>query len=136
MHELSIAQSILDTIEETLGGKRPLLAVTLTVGPFAGVSADALDFCFTELARQGDFGAPRLIINRSPAALHCDDCGGESLTENALDPCPDCGSFNRTILDGRECRIDNASTRGSGLRSHRGRGGPPQPRRDRQRDGR
>jgi len=107
MHELSIAQSILDTIEQALGGKRPLLTVTLTVGPFAGVSADALNFCFTELARQQDFGAPRLIINQSPAALHCNECGGESRTENALDPCPDCGSFNRTILDGQECRLDS-----------------------------
>lgn len=107
MHELSIAQSILDTIEQTLGGKQPLLTVTLTIGPFAGVSADALDFCFTELARQQDFGEPNLIINPSPATLHCSDCGQESPIDDPFGPCPRCGSPRCSILDGRDCTIDS-----------------------------
>ena len=107
MHELSIAQSILDTIEQTLGGKGPLLTVTLTIGLFAGVSADALDFCFTELAREQDFGEPRLIINSSPATLRCNDCGREAAIDDPFAPCPHCGSPRCAISDGQDCTIDS-----------------------------
>jgi len=111
MHELSIAQGILDAIEETLGGKKELVAATLTIGAFSGISADAIEFCFTEVAHQRGFGRPRLIINKVPAAMHCDQCGEDYETATAMDGCPHCGSFTRMLVGGMDCTIDSVEIR-------------------------
>jgi len=62
MHELSIADSILDLIERQIGGAQALAHVDLCVGPLSGVSADSLEFCFTTVAKQRGFGEPILHI--------------------------------------------------------------------------
>ena len=113
MHEFSVAQGILDTIEQVLGGKRELVTATLTIGVFSGISPDAMEFCFTELADEKGFGRPRLIINERPAAMHCNHCQSDYEARDASDPCPHCGSFDRRLLGGRECTIDSVEIKES-----------------------
>ena len=111
MHEFSIAESILNTVEERLGEKKELVTATLTVGLLSGVNPEALKFCFAELADQRGFGRPRLIVNEVPAKLHCSDCGEDYQTRDMALGCPRCSSWNRRILGGRECMIENVEVR-------------------------
>ena len=107
MHEFSIAQGMLSAIEEALGGKRELVAVDVTIGALSGVSADALEFCFTEVARMSGFGAPRLVIRNAPVKMQCNACGADYETQDVMDGCPSCESLDRHALGGMECTVDS-----------------------------
>jgi hydrogenase nickel incorporation protein HypA/HybF len=106
MHEFSIAKEILDVVEQTIGPRKPVRSVQLILGALSGVSADALRFCFTELAEQAEFGRPDLVIAESLAQVRCRDCGRLYQTADFTEGCPGCGSFNRDILSGYECTVD------------------------------
>ncbi|MFW5798215.1 MAG: hydrogenase maturation nickel metallochaperone HypA [Planctomycetota bacterium] len=107
MHEFSLAESMLSIVEDQLGHKARLASATVTVGPLAGIDAESLRFCFTEVARQEGFGEPTLVTNLVPARLHCYDCGNEYTTRDALAPCPTCGSMHRRIDSGQEFTLDS-----------------------------
>ena len=106
MHEFSVAESILDVIEEAVGAEKGLTSVHLTLGTLSGICGEALEFCFTELAQQRGFGSPDLAIALVPAKVHCLDCGGDYECTDFYEGCPQCGSLNRDIASGYECNVD------------------------------
>lgn len=107
MHEFSIAEEILSVVERTLGGPKPVQSVQLTVGTLSNISAEALQFCFTEIAEQSGFGRPELKIVATPAQVRCRDCGRTEETQDFTEGCPGCNSFSREILSGYECVVDS-----------------------------
>lgn len=107
MHELSVAQGILDAIEKKLGVVKPLMRVFLTIGPLAGVSAESLEFWFSEVAKVKGFGSPEIVINKTKALAVCSACKEKYEIKNFYDGCPKCDSFERTIESGFECTIDS-----------------------------
>jgi hydrogenase nickel incorporation protein HypA/HybF len=117
MHELSVAENILDVIEGVLGGRRPLGSATLTVGPLSGVSADALRFCFSQLAKARGFGDPDLVISETEASVRCRRCANEYETDALFCACPSCGELDKEILGGRELRIDSVELLGESGRA-------------------
>jgi hydrogenase nickel incorporation protein HypA/HybF len=76
MHELSIALSIIEGVEEELA-RRPnaqVSAVHLKLGPLSGVVKDALLFSY-ELACEGTpLNRSRLEIEEIPVVLYCPIC--------------------------------------------------------------
>lgn len=106
MHEFSVADSMLDVIEDALGSPRPVTQVHLTLGTLSGICAEALEFCFTEIARQRGFGAPELDIEQIPATVSCEDCGLQYQSAEFYEGCPECASLRRRILSGYECNVD------------------------------
>jgi hydrogenase nickel insertion protein HypA len=107
MHELSVAQSILDTIEKKLGFVKPLIRVFLTIGPLAGVSAESLEFWFSEIAKQKGFGTPEIVINKTMAWAICSECKTKYEIKSLYSGCQKCDSYERTIESGFECTIDS-----------------------------
>ncbi|HEX4227948.1 MAG TPA: hydrogenase maturation nickel metallochaperone HypA [Bryobacteraceae bacterium] len=81
MHELSIALSIIEGVEEEIA-RRPgaqVAAVHLRLGPLSGVVKEALLFSY-ELACQGTpLESSRLEIEEIPVVVHCEACGQERL---------------------------------------------------------
>jgi hydrogenase nickel incorporation protein HypA/HybF len=79
MHELSIALSIIEGVEEELA-RRPdahVAVVYLKLGPLSGVVKDALLFSY-ELACEGTpLEGSRLEIEDIPILLYCDACSQE-----------------------------------------------------------
>lgn len=108
MHELSVATDMLKIIEEDLGGKQELACVRVTLGPLAGICAESLTFCFTEVAEQEGFGRPTLAITEVPARARCAACSKEyDLAADLLMLCPECESPARKILSGQEFTLDS-----------------------------
>lgn len=106
MHELSVAESILDVVEEAVGPAGQVAAVHLILGPLSGVSPEALLFCFSEVARPRRLGSPKLIIEQTAARIHCRDCGLDYESSDFFEGCPQCASLNREILSGHEMTVD------------------------------
>ncbi len=103
MHELSIAQSIIDACAERAGGQR-VLCVTLEIGCLAGIAVDALEFCYPLCADGTPLQDSRLEIVSMPAWAHCRVCGTELQPTQFLAACT-CGSVELDYRGGDELRI-------------------------------
>jgi hydrogenase nickel incorporation protein HypA/HybF len=103
MHELSIAESVIETITARTGS-RAVHVVRLEVGRLSGVSADSLRFCF-ELASGGTgVDGAELVIDEPPGEAHCATCDEDFLVDDLILLCG-CGSSDVRVLRGEELRI-------------------------------
>ena len=92
MHELGIADSILDAVRqeaEAHPGMHVRL-VGLRLGEFAGVDPDALSFCFKALVQGSDL-AP--------------ECGREFVVKDYEFICPICDTWSSDCVAGLEMEI-------------------------------
>jgi hydrogenase nickel incorporation protein HypA/HybF len=106
MHEFAAAKDILHVLEQTLGAKREVKKVHLTLGPLSGIAAEALRFCFSELAKQEGLGSPELDIEEVASRVRCGACDTEYAVTDFADSCPACQSLKREILSGDEFTLD------------------------------
>lgn len=104
MHELSIAQSIVETVYNHVPEERRSLvsAITVEVGAASGVVADSLCFAFDALKEQVPFCSAELKIITVPFVVQCDECGKQSQNDACLMICTHCGSIEVTIISGTE----------------------------------
>jgi len=107
MHELSIAQSIVDIVQQHLppADGVHVTRVRLTLGAMAGVVADSLEFCFGAITQGTQLEGAVLEIEHTPLTARCAECGREGEIEPTLFACPSCGSNRLTILTGREMQV-------------------------------
>jgi hydrogenase nickel incorporation protein HypA/HybF len=98
VHELSVAQSIVEVCSERAEGVR-VLRVTVEVGTLSCVMPEALRSCY-EIAAQGTaLEGSELEIIRIPARSRCRDCGADIDVYDLLGGCA-CGSLNLTRPEG------------------------------------
>ncbi|WP_327152314.1 hydrogenase maturation nickel metallochaperone HypA/HybF [Nocardia sp. NBC_01329] len=103
MHELAIAQSVIDAVCDHAAG-RAVYRVTVEVGVLTAVVPDALRFAF-EIAAEGTVAdGAALDIRCVPGAVHCRGCGADFTVTDLLLLCP-CGSADVEVGAGRELRI-------------------------------
>ena len=107
MHELSIAVSIIESVEENL--PEPTVKVTkifLKIGKMAGVVKEALEFSF-EIAAQGSrLENARLEIEELPVLVECENCDRTIELENPpIFRCPDCRQPTPNLIQGKELQI-------------------------------
>jgi hydrogenase nickel incorporation protein HypA/HybF len=107
MHELSVSQGIIDTIEKQIGPNKPVTRIFLTIGPLAGISAESLEFWLSEIAKQKGFGTPEVVIKKTNAWAICTACKAKYELKSFYSACPTCDSFERTIESGYEFVIDS-----------------------------
>jgi hydrogenase nickel incorporation protein HypA/HybF len=103
MHELSIAQSIVDTVCERARDRR-VHSVTVRIGALTAVVPDAMRFCFTLAVAGTVADGARLDIERRPAVVHCRTCGADGTVPDLILLCP-CGSADVAVTAGRELQI-------------------------------
>jgi hydrogenase nickel incorporation protein HypA/HybF len=107
MHELSIALSLLDLVEEEAERRGcRIVAVHLRLGPFSGVVREALLSAF-ELAREGTVMAEsELVIEDVPVVVSCPLCAAKRTPVSAFELiCPDCGTPTPEVVSGRELEV-------------------------------
>lgn len=108
MHELSIAQSLVELASEEAhrrGWKR-VRAVHVRLGVLAGVVKDALLFCFDVVTVGTPLEGARLAIEDVPVEVFCPRCRQpRRLREPLPMACPECGTRTAEILHGRELEL-------------------------------
>ena len=108
MHELSIAMSILDALQEEVEqrGCGTPEAVHIRVGELSGVVPEALQSAYELAAEQTPFAQSRLVIERVPVVIYCAACGRNQPVE-AADwlCCAECKAPSAEIVSGRELEI-------------------------------
>jgi len=103
VHELSIAQSVLDAVCSRAAG-RTVHSVRMQVGALTAVVPQALRFCWALAAEGTVADGARLEIDERPATARCRECGVETTTTDPILLCP-CGSADLDVTAGRELQI-------------------------------
>lgn len=92
MHEVGVAQSILDAVAARIAQPPQVREVTVRLGPFSGVDPEALRFAFAVLAGESPCPKAILAIETPGARGDCARCGRD-LALGAPGPvCPRCGA--------------------------------------------
>src|SRR5512139_929740 len=107
MHELSIAQGIVDIIRQYVPAEQAtdVRRVRIRVGHMAGIVPDSLDFCFGAIVNGTPLAQTRLDIEETPVRSQCADCGETSAVEGSAFVCPGCGSKEIKIISGTELQV-------------------------------
>ena len=107
MHELSVALSIVKIAEGEAHKvhAKAIELIELEIGNLAGIEFESLDFVW-QIAVQGSLleNAVKKII-RIPGKAKCGDCDTVFKIENIYDSCPNCNSYLKGIIEGKELRV-------------------------------
>lgn len=103
MHELSIANSVVEICAEQANGAR-VRSVTLEIGKLSAVMPDAIRFCFDVCAKDTAVEGATLQIVEIPGQARCLACGATLDIEVPFGQC-DCGSENIELISGQQLKI-------------------------------
>lgn len=112
MHELSIAQSILDIVAQELekNNLKTVLRVKIKHGWLTNIVPEALDMGFQALTAGTPLETAVFELEAVPTRYRCTACGHEFSPESQgrlFVPCPACGEeFGHEVLAGKELYID------------------------------
>lgn len=108
MHELSLAESVVQIVEDTrrAQGLGRVQAVCLEIGALAAVEVETLRFCFDIVTRDTAIEGARLEIIELPGLGRCTVCQAEVPLAVLYDTCPQCGGYPVTVTQGTEMRVN------------------------------
>jgi len=107
MHELSIALGIVKIAEkETAKAKaKKVTLIELEIGTLAGIEFDSLEFAWPLAVKNTVLEEAEKKINIVEAKGKCLDCEITFDLKNIYDPCPNCNSFLKGLIQGKELSV-------------------------------
>ncbi len=107
MHEVSLAQSIISTVENSLPKdfSKKIVSVHLNVGVLSGIERDALAFAFSIIKNESKLNKAEIIIETINGFVTCNECNNQFEMNEFGIPCPACGSFSLHITKGKEMKV-------------------------------
>lgn len=106
MHELSIAESILDIALRHAGGAR-IVSVRVLIGELSSYVDESIELYWSELSRGTLAAGAALEFRREPGTLLCLDCQKQFPVRSPDFVCPYCQSPNAIPAGGRECYVES-----------------------------
>jgi len=107
MHELSIAQNIIDIVQENLAPdqKQAVKTVRVKVGKLSNILVDSLLFGFEALTKETNLEGVTLEVEQLPLRIKCNDCGKETDLDDYVFSCPICQSLAIKVISGQELLV-------------------------------
>ncbi len=107
MHELSIAQALVEQVEGAAAKEHAIrvVRVVIAVGTLSGVDPEALRSLFPLVAEETVAAGAELFIEQVATRVRCLACGLEAQTDAAFVGCTACGSRDVELSAGRELNI-------------------------------
>jgi len=107
MHELSIAQNIVEIIQQRIPELEwnQVTAVRVRIGAVAGIVPDSLKFSFQAITAESALCNAQLSTERVPFRVHCRTCNTNTENEDGFAMCGECESTDIQILSGIELHI-------------------------------
>ncbi len=107
MHEFSLAQNIIEIVDDTLKqhGAHQAKEIELEIGTLSGVEISALEMALESL-KPGTIienTKVKLIITKAKAI--CRNCKNEYFPEDLFSPCPKCSGYGPEIISGKELLV-------------------------------
>ncbi len=107
MHEMSLAESVREIVEETArsNGAGRVTAVRLEIGRLAQVEIEAMRFAFDVVKRGSLADAARLEIVETDGSAWCMRCSAAVAIARRGDACPKCDSYQLQVTGGDRMRV-------------------------------
>ncbi len=107
MHELGIAQNILEIIRQAVpeSDAAAVRLIRLRVGQLSGVVPDSLEFCFQAIVSDTEMQKANLAIEAVPTIFRCKKCGNRFQVNDLEFSCPECQSADLEIVSGKELEV-------------------------------
>lgn len=107
MHELSIAIGIVDIAQKEIDkvNAKKVDAIVLEIGTLAGIEFDALDFVWPSAVKDTVLEHAVKKINVIHGEAICSDCETIFKLDNIYDSCPNCNSYLKHIIKGKELLV-------------------------------
>jgi hydrogenase nickel incorporation protein HypA/HybF len=107
MHEMSIAQSLVDILREEMAknNARVLKSVRLHVGQLSAVVPDSLSFCFEVITKETELEGAELVMEVIPLEGLCQECKETFEIKDYAFQCPHCGSKDIKTIAGQDLSI-------------------------------
>jgi hydrogenase nickel incorporation protein HypA/HybF len=108
VHELSIAQSIVEAVEAkaTECNATHVKGVRLKIGEANSIVIDSLTFCFEMLTSlEPALAGAQLLIDTVPHRARCRHCNKEFAIVNFIAQCPTCQEWSSEVVSGNELQI-------------------------------
>lgn len=109
MHELSIVESVVGAVTESLAAYpgATVVEVRLRIGALSAVVEDSLQFCWGIANADTPLAGSRLVVRTVPVTVHCGACGTEEPLESLQSfCCAKCGAPANDVRSGRELEIE------------------------------
>lgn len=107
MHELSVAQNIIDIVRENVSepdyGR--VNKILIEVGEFSGIVAESLEYCFDVIKTETEFINAKMEIKKIPFRLFCNSCKTETSNNSGIRLCSNCGRNDTKIISGTDMKI-------------------------------
>ena len=116
MHELSMAQGIINAVLETAESNNAteVNEVTIEVGRLAMINPEQLEFILGVLIDNTIMQDAKINFEEIPAEIKCHDCNfqGETILDDSdhyapIIKCPECDSLNVETLKGKDIVVKN-----------------------------
>ena len=107
MHEMSLAEGVLQLVEDTAAreGAQRVKTVVLEIGRLSSVEPAALSFCFEAVTHGSIAAGTTLEIVDVPGAGWCMQCAATVPMTALFGACPQCGSHQVQATGGTEMRV-------------------------------
>lgn len=109
MHELAVAQALVEQVENVISQHRATGAtsVRVRIGPLAGVVPDLLATAFPLAAAGSRLQHAVLDLVDAPVRVRCQTCGAE--TEAAMNRliCGACGDWHTQVISGDDLLLES-----------------------------
>ncbi|MDD1763487.1 MAG: hydrogenase maturation nickel metallochaperone HypA [Methanobacteriaceae archaeon] len=116
MHELSMAQAIVDTVLDAAqkNEAQDILEVTIEIGQLTMLNPEQLKFLLDVIIEGTLLENSEILIEEIPVEIECQSCDfkGKANTDGSdhyltIVLCPECGDRNVEVTRGRECNVKN-----------------------------
>jgi hydrogenase nickel incorporation protein HypA/HybF len=107
MHELSIAEDILEIVKQNVPRDelKDIMNINVKIGDMSGVEADSLEFCFRAITSDTQLKNAKLIIGKVPFIIECNSCRKTSTNDIGKRICPFCSSSDTKVVSGLEMQV-------------------------------
>lgn len=107
MHELSIAQSIVDIVKQHVPSdlEGEVRSVKIALGEHSGVVPESLEFCFETIVSETLLEGTKLIMQRVPVRSECRDCRRTFENSEMRRTCVFCDGKDLRFVSGTELHV-------------------------------
>jgi len=107
MHEMSIAQSLIDILREEMAKHNAgtLRSVRLHIGQLSAIVPDSLSFCFEVMTSGTELEGAGLIMETIPLKGTCRDCKQTFEIQDYTFECPECAGTEIDTIAGQDLSI-------------------------------
>ncbi len=107
MHEVSIAESLLDLAMQNLPAGASLRSVCVQAGPMRAIDDDSMQWAWQQVVTARSLPCVRLNLQQLPWKMHCPACNKTWESPEYAAECP-CGCPSTEVIGGHELQLVSA----------------------------